>query len=160
MPWFVLYTKSRNEKQVAAKLKERGIEVYCPLTKTKRRWSDRTKWVEEPLFRSYCFVNLDEHERARVFGIPGIVRYLFWLNKPAVVRNDEIGAIKRLLNEFDHSQIRVESFSPNDRVTIGSGSFSDTTGSVIGQQGNQLAILLDALQVVVRVDLIQTLVLS
>ncbi|AUD06959.1 UpxY family transcription antiterminator [Spirosoma pollinicola] len=94
MPWYVLYTKSRNEKIVAEKLLEQGINVYCPLIKTKRKWSDRIKLVEESHYRSYCFVDLEEKKRATVFGIIGIVRYLFWQNKPAVVCDFEIEAIK------------------------------------------------------------------
>jgi transcriptional antiterminator RfaH len=158
MSWYVLYTKSRTEKSVAEKLRERGIEVYCPLVKTKRRWSDRVKIVEEPLFRSYCFVNLEEPERARVFGVPGIVRYLFWLNKPAIVRDSEIATIKRMLNDLDSSEIRVDSFTAADRIKIKSGCFTDSEGNVISQQGKTLFVFLDSLQMVMRVDLSRTLV--
>ena len=60
MNWYVIYTKSRYEKAVSEKLALSGIEVYCPLLKRKKLWSDRWKWVEEPLFRSYCFVHIEE----------------------------------------------------------------------------------------------------
>lgn len=158
MPWFVLYTKSRMEKVVAEKLRERHIEVYCPLVKTKRKWSDRFKFVEEPLFRSYCFVNLSEHERSSVFGVPGIVRYLFWLKKVAIVRDAEIEAIKIMLNEVDHSQITIKVFEVGDRLTVASGAFSDTSGHVIRQQGKIVTIVLDALQLFLTVDLSKTMV--
>ncbi len=158
MPWFVLYTKSRMEKVVAEKLRERHIEVYCPLVKTKRKWSDRFKFVEEPLFRSYCFVNLSEHERSSVFGVPGIVRYLFWQKKAAIVRDKEIEAIKMMLNEVNHSQITIKAFESGDRLTIASGSFTDTSGSVIRQQGKVVTVMLDALQLVLTVDLSKTIV--
>lgn len=120
MPWFVLYTKSRNEKIVAEKLKTKHIEVYCPLIKTKRKWSDRIKMVEEPLFRPYYFVNLPEHQPANVFDVPGVVRYLFWLNKPALVNDSEIEIIKRMLNELDNNLLQVKSFTAGDRLIIGS----------------------------------------
>ena len=158
MSWYVLYTKSRTEKAVADKLKERGIEVYCPLVKTKRKWSDRTKTVEEPLFRSYCFVNLEEQQRAQVFGVPGIVRYLFWMNKPAVVRDSEIEIIRRMLNETDNNHIQVETFSSSDRIKIKSGCFQDIEGNVMNQQGKTLAVFIDSLQMVIKVDLSRTLV--
>ncbi|MBN8826701.1 MULTISPECIES: UpxY family transcription antiterminator [unclassified Spirosoma] len=158
MPWFVLYTKPRNEKQVAERLQAMAIDVYCPLLKTKRKWSDRIKLVEEPLFRSYCFVNLQEHERARVFTIPGAVRYLFWLKKPAIVQDTEISAIKLMLNDVDHNAIQIASFSPGDRLTIGSGGFANTTGKVIKQQGKIVAIQLDALQLIIKVDISRTIV--
>ena len=67
MNWYVLYTKSRNEKLVAERLKEIGIETYCPVLKKVKQWSDRKKVVEEPLFKSYVFVRLEEHNRKDVF---------------------------------------------------------------------------------------------
>lgn len=158
MPWFVLYTKSRNEKIVADKLRQRGIEVYCPLKLTRRKWSDRYKLVEEPLFRSYCFVRLADHERNQVFSVPGVVRYLFWQQKPAIVRDVEIEAIRRLLNDFDHASITVNQLKPGDRLTITSGSFSDVSGQVIAQQKKTVSIILDSLQLVVRLNLSQVLI--
>ncbi|TAE28686.1 MAG: UpxY family transcription antiterminator [Cytophagales bacterium] len=158
MPWYVLYTKSRNEKLVAEKLRQRGIEVYCPLHKTRRKWSDRYKIIEEPLFRSYCFVQLADHERNNVFNVSGVVRYLFWQQKPAIVRDAEIEAIKRLLNDFDHACITVDQLKPGDRLTIASGSFTDLSGQVITQQGKTVRIVLDSLQLVVKLDLSQVLV--
>ncbi|AUD06893.1 UpxY family transcription antiterminator [Spirosoma pollinicola] len=74
MPWYVLFIKSRNEKKEAQKLRERNIEVYYPLVKKKRQWSDRIRIIEELLFSSYCFINLEKHQRDQVFGITGIVR--------------------------------------------------------------------------------------
>ena len=156
MPWFVLHTKSRMEKVVAEKLRERRIEVYCPLVKTKRKWSDRFKIIEEPLFRSYCFVNLNEHERSSVFGVPGIVRYLFWQKKAAIVRDPEIEAIRMMLNEVDHSQITIKSFEVGDRLTVASGSFGKTSGHVVRQQGKIVTVVLDALQLFLTVDLSKT----
>lgn len=158
MPWFVLYTKSRNEKLVAEKLRQKNIEVYCPLIKTQRKWSDRFKVVEEPLFRSYCFVNLPESDRNRVFAVPGVVRYLFWQQKPALVRDHEIEIIRRLLNDFDHDCLHVDPVKPGDRLTITSGSFSDFSGEVISQQGKVVSVVLDSLQLVIKVDLSKTLV--
>ena len=160
MPWFVLYTKSRNEKLVADKLRSMDIDVYCPLVKTKRKWSDRTKLVEEPLFRSYCFINIADHERAKVFSVSGVVRYLFWLKKPAIVQDAEIDAIKLMLNEVDHNSIQVDKFTPDSRLTIGSGSFADLSGRVLKQQGKIVAILLDSLQLVIKVDISRTIVLK
>jgi transcription antitermination factor NusG len=57
--WYAVYTRPRWEKKVAALLLHKGIESYCPLNKVRRRWSDRTKTIEEPLFKSYVFVKTD-----------------------------------------------------------------------------------------------------
>lgn len=141
------------KKIVAQKLQERGIEVYCPMIKTKRKWSDRIKTVEEPLFRSYCFINIEEQQRSQVFNVKGIVRYLFWLNKPAIVRDKEIIAVKQLLAEVDHNNIQTASFKPNNRVEITSGYLAHIEGNVVRQQGKLLTLVLDSLKIIVQVDL-------
>lgn len=152
MPWFVLYTKSRCEKKVATNLQLRGIEVYCPLRKVVRKWSDRDKIVEEPLFRSYCFVRLEESEREKVFGVSGVVRFLFWLNKPAIVRDHEIQLIKNLLNEFDHETIEITSLVISDRVQIQSGVFINQTGYISQVKGHKIVISIDSLRVQITID--------
>ncbi len=158
MPWYVLYTKPRNEKLVAANLKARGIDVYCPLIVAKRQWSDRVKLVEQPLFPSYCFVHLDEKERSRVFGVQGVVRYLFWQKQAAIVRDSEIDAIKCMLNEIDNDQIQIKTYRPGDALRITSGSFANVSGTVLRQQGKVVQVLLPSLQLMLTVDLSKTLV--
>jgi transcriptional antiterminator RfaH len=136
------------------------VEVYCPLVKSLRQWSDRTKMVEEPLFRSYCFVRLQEHERSVVFGVPGLVRYLFWQGKPAVVRDTEIDSIKTMLNEVDHQLICTRPMKPGDRLTIKSGSFQDSVGTIVRRDGKIVTVMLESLQMILKVDLATTSVLN
>ena len=98
MNWFVIYTKSRQEKKVALELEKMGITVYCPMINQIRQWSDRKKKVEVPLISSYVFVQLKERDRETVFEVPGIVRYVYWLEKPAIVRDEEIAVMKTWLS--------------------------------------------------------------
>ena len=72
--WYVLYAKPRNEKKVAERLSAAGYNVYCPLHKVKRQWSDRMKVVEEPLFKGYLFIQVEDKRRDEVFNYPGAVR--------------------------------------------------------------------------------------
>lgn len=152
MNWYVLYTKARNEKVVADRLQKLGIETYCPLLKKEKNWSDRKKIVEEPLFKSYVFVRIEEHLRSTIFEVPGAVRYLFWLEKPALVKDAEIAAIKNMLNDFEHSEIRSKSFDVNDRVKLKSGPLMDMEGRVERKSGNKIEVLLPALQIKLVVD--------
>ena len=78
--WYVLYTKPRHEKKVAKRLSQAGHTTYCPLYKVKRQWSDRTKVVEESLFRSYIFI-LSKITSARRSSPSQEPWYLFWLRK-------------------------------------------------------------------------------
>ena len=121
MNWFVLYVQSRKERKVAEMLKELKVEVYCPHIKEIRQWSDRKKTVETPLFKSYVFVRLADKDRQVVFGVPGVVRYLFWLGQPAIVREDEICTIKKWLEEDEVEEITLSKLIPGDELHIKNG---------------------------------------
>ena len=124
LPWYVLYTMPRNEKKVAQRLSEAGYIVYCPLQKVRRQWSDRTKVVEEPLFKSYLFIQIEDSRRDEVFSFPGTVRYLFWMHRPAQVRQVEINTIQKWLGEYNHEDIDISDILPGDFVRITSGPFT------------------------------------
>ncbi|MBZ9629146.1 UpxY family transcription antiterminator [Salegentibacter sp. LM13S] len=123
MSWYVLYTKPRTEKRVAEGLEKMGVEVYCPLITEIKQWSDRKKKIETPLFKSYVFIKLEEKKRNRVFEVPGVVRYLFWLGKPAIVRDEEIKVIREWLEEDKVDDAKVEHLSAGDKITIKNGAF-------------------------------------
>jgi len=158
MNWYVIYTKSRYEKAVAEKLALYGVEVYCPLLKTKKKWSDRWKWVEEPLFRSYCFVQIEDKERDKVFSVPGVVRYLYHCGKPAIVRTCEIELLKNWLCEYSHDSIESSGFHANDKVRIRSGALMDHKAKVVSSSGNYMFLFLESLGVQIKVDLRKNIV--
>ena len=142
MPWFVIYTKSRNEKKVAELLQKNGVEVFCPLVKLKKNWSDRTKIVETPLFNSYVFVNLPEKDRNLVFNVPGVIRYLFWLKKPAIVKDSEIESLKAVLNDTIDS-FSIENYQIGDTIKISEGVFKGVDGVIEKQSKNKLHVILE-----------------
>jgi transcription antitermination factor NusG len=74
--WYVIYTRPRWEKKVYGLLLEKGVESYCPLNKVQKKWSDRLKWVEEPLFKSYVFVKVNGEEMPKVRLVDGVVNYV------------------------------------------------------------------------------------
>jgi len=98
--WYAVYTKPRWEKKVAAMLLEKGIENYCPVNKVTRQWSDRKKVVMEPVFKGYVFVKLEDNKKWQVKDVNGILNFVYWLGKPAVIRDEEIDTIRKFLNEF------------------------------------------------------------
>lgn len=153
MNWYVIYTKSRSEKTVADKLAKVGVEVFCPLLKRKKLWSDRWKWVEEPLFRSYCFVRLEDRDRDQIFSVPGVVRYVFHCGRPAIIREKEMNLLKSWLIEYDHENIQAESLNANDRIRIRSGALMNKEAEVLERKGNYALLLLEDLGLQVRVDL-------
>lgn len=127
--WFVLYTKPQQELKVAERLEKIGLESYCPYKEEFRQWSDRKKKVIVPLLKSYVFVKLDDRDRSKVFDVTGVVRYLFWLGKPAVATDKEIAVLKESLS-LPYLAISVENLMTGQRLVIPSGPFKDKEGIV------------------------------
>lgn len=151
MNWYVVYTKPKWEKKVAEKLSHAGIECYCPLITQIKQWSDRKKKVEVPLFNSYVFVQLSETERNSVFAVPGVVRYLFWLGKPAIVRDEEINIIKKNLSASNIADISVSSIQVGDRIKLDSGAFSNQDAIVQEISKTHYILVLESLGCVLKI---------
>ena len=151
MPWYVIYTKPRAELKVAGQLKDMGIRTYCPTVTEEHLWSDRKKKVTLPLFRSYVFVNLNPKDRNQVFAAPGVVNYLFWLGKPAEVRDQEIQTIEAWNENQGVERMKVEQLSPGDRVTISKGIFKDQQALIKHVGDKRMRLILPGMGVVVNV---------
>ena len=141
MPWYVLYTKPRQEKKVTDSLNAIGIEAYCPMVTVVKQWSDRKKKVQIPLINSYVFVNIEEHHREAVFKVSGIVRYLFWLGKPAVVRAIEIEALQQSL-EGNVASFEVSAIQKDTIYKIPEGPFQGFEGIVKNINATTIQLLL------------------
>lgn len=153
MNWYVIYTKPKWEKKVAEQLAEAGIDCYCPLITQIRQWSDRKKKVEVPLFNSYVFVQLDESERNSVFQSAGVVRYLFWLGKPAIVRHEEIEVIKKWLNTSDAADVMVDRYKIGDAIQLESGPFSAQKAIVQEVTNTHYVLVLESLGCVLKMKI-------
>jgi transcription antitermination factor NusG len=149
--WLVIYTTPRAEKKVNERLTEQDIETYLPLYTTIRQWSDRRKKVELPLFSSYIFVRVGEKERVKVLETFGVVRFLFYLRKPAVVRDKEIEAIRLFLHQTEGLKIKVE---VGQKVEISAGPMEGVYGEVvrIGKEKLVLRIEQLSMSLVAEVD--------
>jgi transcription antitermination factor NusG len=95
VPWFVAYTRARHEKKVAQQLEEWSIPSLVPVYRSVRRWKDRRKELELPLFPGYCFVQIDPAKRLRVLQVPGVVDFVLFQGRPAPVASLEIEALRR-----------------------------------------------------------------
>ena len=143
MSWRVLYTKPRNEKKVSENLSIQGFEVYCPCQKNLKQWSDRKKWIEEPIFKSYVFVKNPETEaqKLQILETPGVVRFLYWLGKPAQVKQVEIESIKSFLGEFQFSELR--SFEQGSVLNVKKGALKGAEGVVLYQTKKEVILKVD-----------------
>jgi transcriptional antiterminator RfaH len=150
--WYVVYTKPKWEKKVAEQLKEKGVDCYCPLITQVKQWSDRKKKVEVPLFNSYVFVYLEESERNLAFLSTGVIRYLFWLGKPAIVREEEIKTIKEWLDGSHINEITVESYQVGDKIKVVSGPFNNQEAVVKEVSKNHYVLVLESLGCVLKMN--------
>lgn len=143
--WYVVYTRPRWEKKVAANLEAKGIEYYCPLNKVQKQWSDRKKVVLEPLFKGYVFVNIDDSAKWDVKLVDGIVNYVYWLGKPAVVREEDIVTIRKFLQEFENVEVTDKNLDVNKTVIVKQGVLMNYKGIIVEVSGNKAKVKIDSM---------------
>ena len=138
--WFVVYTRYQQELKVADQLSSMGITNYCPTITLIKQYSDRKKKVIRPILSSYVMVQLEEIEREKVFSCIGIIRYLFFLGKPAVVPASQINLMQDHLNGA-YCDIKITTLSVGQNYTIPEGPFLGVSGEVV--QTDKTIVILD-----------------
>ena len=133
--WYAVYVKSRAEKKVAQELEAKGFNFYLPLIKRLKQWSDRRKWVEEPLFRSYIFVNIIDNEYFDILNTNGVVRYITFGGKAVPIPEAQIEAIKYYVEEKDPDNIDESQWREGKKVEIISGRMGGLIGELIEIKG-------------------------
>ena len=142
--WYAVYTNPRAEKQVRDRLKEAAVEVFLPLQKTYRIWSDRKKLVEVPLLSSYVFVKVVPLEFPRVYQASGVVRFITFEGQPASIPQNQIDNLRLLINSDTEIEVTSEKFEKGDFVEVIRGSLIGLTGELIKKGKHS--------RVVVRID--------
>ena len=153
--WYVVYTKSRREKKVLVELEFQGIEAYLPLQKKLRQWSDRKKWVEMPLIPGYLFVHISKFNYDKVLQTIGVVSYVRFEGKAAIIPEYQIDAIKLLLQQHEiEIQVSTSDFVAGDLVEIIAGPLIGYKGQLITIKGKKrVGVLLGQLNLSLSVDL-------
>ncbi len=142
--WYALYTKSRAEKKVARLLEEAGVELYLPLQKTLKQWSDRRKMVYEPLFRSYIFVHVSNRDFGKPLKIPGVVHYVTFAKERIPVPDCQIAAIRTYLGEIELKE-PLEYFKLGNEVEVVFGPLRGLHGRLIRVRNHRkLIVQIDA----------------
>ena len=144
--WYAVYTKPRWEKKVAKLLDEKGIENYCPLNKVVKQWSDRKKVVLEPIFKSYVFVRVEDKDKFELKNISGILNFVYWLGKPAIVRDQDIDIIRKFLNEFGEVTVsEIDQFKVNAKVRVKQGIMMNYHGLLVEVMGNKAKVRIESM---------------
>ncbi len=128
--WFAFYTRPKWERKIDERLKEQGIESYVPLHKIVRKWSDRNKILEEPLFKGYVFAYVNEKERLDVLATHGVIRTITFNGRLAIIPDYQIESIKKSL-EHREKMISVGAyFTKGEKVKIVSGVLEGVMGII------------------------------
>jgi transcription antitermination factor NusG len=160
LKWYVIYTRPRWEKKVHTLLQSKGIESYCPLNKVRRKWSDRIKLVEEPLFKSYVFVKTNEEGRSAVRMTNGVVNFLYWNGKPGLVKEKEIQSIKKFLDEHEQVALLKLDLKQDDKVVITSGPLMDKEGRVLEVKNKVAKVIIESLGTILVADIDKSKLIS
>ncbi len=153
--WTAFYVKPRAEKKAADRLDALGYEVFCPVLEEIRQWSDRKKKVKVPLFSSYVFAKVNEQIRLEILQDVGIVSSVMWMKKPAVIRQEEIEAIKLFLGESDRVQIEhYKNYQPGDLVEIKSGPFVGNKAIMVHSKKRKAIVRMEGIQVELSISIL------
>ncbi|MCM8787348.1 MAG: UpxY family transcription antiterminator [Candidatus Omnitrophica bacterium] len=158
--WYALYTKPRHEKFVEKEFLRKGIEAFTPKLTFKRRWSDRIKIVEEPLFKGYCFAKFALKNKIQILKQKGVVEVVHFFDQYIPVQDSVINSLKILVE----NQIRLEPYpylKIGERVIIKRGPLKGVEGFIVEKRNKntRLVVSIDAIgssvQCVVDVDCVE-----
>jgi transcription antitermination factor NusG len=139
-PWFALQVRMRHESGVVDHLQGKGYEWFLPLYKARRRWSDRVKEVDSPLFPGYLFCRFNPHDRLPILKTPGVTQIVGYNHVPVPVDEQEILAIRRLVASgvpnFPCAYLEVGS-----KVRIEAGALRGLEGILIDLKGKRRLVL-------------------
>ncbi len=144
MHWYAIYTRPRSEKKLAENLAKLGIEHYLPLLRTRKKWSDRYKWVEEPLFTSYVFVQIDfERDALRVLKLPQAVYFVSTEGAPTVIGTDELELLRIAVENYAESLVirDTSALAAGETVRITDGPFAGKEAVIERIQGKTLVVV-------------------
>lgn len=138
--WYALSTKARHEKKVHNKLLQKGITSYLPLQTIHRRWSDRYKEVQEPVFSCYIFVKIPLKRRLDVLQTDGAVRLVSFNGIPATIPDDQVNAIRTIL-ENNYQIEKVDYLTPGQKIEVIQGPLKGTRG-ILAEVKNRHRLIL------------------
>lgn len=142
--WYAIYVKSRAEKKVAIELEAENVTYYLPLIKVLRSWTDRKKWVEEPLFKSYIFVYVNKSEYYKAIYVPNALKYVSFEKQAVIIPEQQIEAIKYFLEETEPPIPDEIALKRGMMVEIIQGSMTGLKGELVEVNGkNRVKVQID-----------------
>ena len=142
--WYACYTRSRHEKQVEALLKNRGLDSYLPLVSRVRKWKDRNKVVDFPLFPSYVFGRFSLKELHTVLATPGVSTIVRSNGYPTPIPEMDIENVQRFAQALAETGTETEQrpfLAEGQWVKVQEGPFEGVEGIVVEQRGRKRVLV-------------------
>jgi transcription antitermination factor NusG len=149
--WNVLYTYPKHEKKVVRNLQDKGIEAYVPLHRVARKWSDRIKKVEVPLFPGYVFTRLPFKNRHRLFDTGGIIKMILSNDQPACVSNKVIADLRKIIENGVVINSEVSLLQEGKEVRIVDGPFAGLEGTIMRNK-KRIVIKIESIHQCISID--------
>lgn len=151
--WYAISTMARHEKRVHHRLVEKRIESYLPLQRLQRKWSDRYKVVEEPLFSCYVFVHIALKDRLPVLQTDGVVKLVSFNGIPAVIPDSQFEAVQKVLEENKPVE-KVDYLTPGKRIEVIQGTLKGVQGILTEiKNSHRLVLRIDGIMQAISFDI-------
>jgi transcription antitermination factor NusG len=158
LPWFAVHVRTRHETAIASFLEAKGYEQFVPLYKFKKRWSDRIKVMDAPLFPGYLFCRFDPQFRLPILKTPGVIQIIGYNRVPTPIDETEMDAIQTVIASGLQTQ-PWPFLAVGEHVRIGSGSLRGLDGIVVKMKDNhRLVVSVSLLRRSVAVEIDSSLV--
>jgi transcription termination/antitermination protein NusG len=135
-------------------MEKHDMACYLPLTKSLKVWSDRKKWVEEPLFRGYIFVPQNKLLADKLLQIPGVVNFVRYNGDKAIIKSEELKVLQHFIEQGYHIEnVDLESINPGDFVEIQAGPFKGLKGEIYEKANKyEFTLSLESIGQVIKVN--------
>lgn len=145
--WNALYLKPRSEKKVEERLRLKGYEVFLPLAKVRKRYTDRWKEVDEPLLKSYIFIAAEMHKNPDVLRTEGVMNYVnsTTTGKVALIKKEELEAIRGYLQQRIFSEKDWEGLRRGDHIVLTNPAFQNKQAEVLEVKKNTIRLMIEDL---------------
>lgn len=146
--WYAVQTRARHERVVVQRFREKGLTTFLPLVTEVRRWSDRWKSLELPLFSCYVFVKImnTNEDRLRVLCTDSVFDFVGVPRQGTPIPDEQIDAVRTIIEE----RLNWQSYpflKIGQRVRIRSGALDGVEGILVSRNGERSVVVsVDALQ--------------
>ncbi len=143
--WYVICTRSNRERKVISVLNKKGIENFCPFTVIERKNVSRSSREYGPLFGSYIFVKTKAADLQKISRLAFVVNPLYWKNKPAIISNEEINAIKNMCENYSSVKVEKTAVKTSEKISVTEKNITGYNNHTVTVQHQGISVTLPTL---------------